>query len=319
MHATTRWAAALTVTAVAVAGVLSGCPGPRGATYVGLLEHDGLDRTYRVHLPPSFAKDGATPLVLVLHGAGGTGVRMERLTGFNTLADREEFVVAYPDGLDHQWNDGRGTTCSSSSKDALPDDVGFLTALIDRLVATHGLDAERVYVTGVSNGGMMSYRLVCERADVFAAAAPVIGNVPVNIADTCASAQPMPMLIVNGTADPLVPWDGGEVTALGLSCGEVLSVEESVGLFVDRNGCAAPGVVEALDDLDPDDGVLVTRTTYGSGCVGAEVVLYTLDGGGHVWPGRAQYAPVWLIGPTTQDMDATETIWAFFAAHPATI
>lgn len=275
----------------------------------------GLERTYTVHLSSAYDNTRPTPLLIVLHGGGGTGQGMTKLTDFNAIADRENFIIVYPDGFENHWNDGRGVSQYSAQKQNV-DDVGFISALIDRLSQELNIDAKRVYVTGISNGGMMSHRLGCELSQKIAAIAPVASNISVNMASIWAPSRPVPVLIINGTEDPLVPWAGGDIHFGRAKLGQVLSVADTVKFWVANNKCTSLPLVTELPDKDPSDGTRVQRETYGGCTDGAEVVLYEVEGGGHTWPGGLQYLPASIIGRTSRDFDASEVIWQFFKEHP---
>lgn len=275
----------------------------------------GLQRTYTVHISSSNDKTRPTPLLIVLHGGGGTGQNMNKLTHFNAIADSENFIVVYPDGFDKHWNDGRGVQRYRAQVQNV-DDVGFISALIDRLSGELNIDAKKVYVTGISNGAMMSHRLGCELSQKIAAIAPVAGNIPVNMAPVWSPSRPVSVLIINGTDDPLVPWAGGEVHFGSLELGQVLSVEDTVRFWLTRDNCASSPSVAQLPDKDPSDGTTVKTETY-EGCQGGtEVILYAVEGGGHTWPGGPQYSPRLVIGRTSRDFNASEVIWQFFQEHP---
>ncbi len=177
------------------------------------LRVSGVERTYLLDVPPSYRPGTPAPLVMVFHGAGGSGRRMAPHTGFSRLAGREGFVAVYPDGLGRRWNDGRSAL-------ATRDDVGFVKALLDTLERELSLDSTRVYAAGISNGAMFSYRLACELPGVFAAIAPVAGATPANLAESCGRTAPVSVLAIQGTADPLLPYAGGGV---GGGRGSVLS------------------------------------------------------------------------------------------------
>lgn len=297
-------------------GVAAHGAGPMAAGQA-LLIWGGRERTYRLYAPPAPAPGVARPLVLVLHGGGGTGAAMERLTlgRFNRLADRDGAVVAYPDGVDRHWNDGRGVAAYAAHAQNV-DDVGFLAALVDHLVRTAAADPRRVYVAGISNGGLMAFRFAREASDRVAAIAPVAISMAVSAVPLRDPARPVSVLMIAGTDDPLVPWRGGTLGVPGpREAGRVLSVPESVRYWTGVNSCPPVPDVAMEPDRDPNDGTRVRRETYAPCREGTEVVLYAVEGGGHTWPGGPQYLPARLVGRTSRDIDATAVIWEFFRRH----
>jgi polyhydroxybutyrate depolymerase len=195
--------------------------------------------------------------------------------------------------------------------------VGFISALIDYMILNYNADPGRIYITGISNGAIMAYRLAGELSHKITAIAPVDGNIPVLLMPGYSPGNPVSVLAINNMNDPLVPYDGGEIYGHfhRVKLGEVLSVEESVGFWVKRNGCSDSPAVEQEPDRDPRDGTRVTSKHYLNGTEGTEVILYSVDGGGHTWPGGIQYLPEWMIGKTSRDFNATEVIWSFFKNH----
>ncbi len=300
--------------------ILISFPAFEGIAQKGSFEYDGLERTFHIHAPPFHDESVKQPLVIALHGRGGTGESMVYITrkGFNRLADNEGFIVAYPDGIELNWNDGR---MDEKAKDRAHreniDDVGFISALIDSMIKDYNVDPKRVYITGISNGAIMAYRLACELSHKIAAIAPVDGNIPHLLLYECSPRMPVSVLAINNVNDPLVPYEGGNIysSIRRLDLGKVLSVAESIGFWVNRNQCSTVPVVTEEPDLDPGDGTRVTRTEYTNSTDGTEVVLYSVDGGGHTWPGGVQYLPAWIIGKTSRDFDANEVIWSFFKKH----
>lgn len=277
----------------------------------------GLERTYVIYIPSSHEPSKPIPMVLLFHGGGGTGQGMENLTlgGFNRLADMEGFIVVYPDGIDKHWNDGRGLQAYRAHRENI-DDVGFISTLIDRLVRTLNVDTTRIYAAGISNGGQFSQRLACELSDRIAAIGVVAIQLPEHLPSSCALKRLVSVLMMPGTEDPLVPWEGGEIGfRRGRKFGRVLSVRESIDFWVKQNRCSGSPVVTYEPDRDPKDGTRVRRETYGSCGEGAEVILYAIEGGGHTWPGGDQYLPASIIGRTNRDIDANEAIWSFFKRH----
>ena len=284
------------------------------------MSYKGLKRTYLVHVPEAPQSSGSLPLVIALHGGGGTAPTMVKLTagGFDRLADRDGFLVAYPEGIAKNWNDGRSAQeAGYRAHEENIDDAGFISALIDSLVGDLHADPHRVYVTGISNGAMMSYRVACELSDKVAAVAPVDGNIPRNLLPLCSPSRPVSVLAINNVGDPLMPWKGGSITGpFGMKkLGQVLSVHESIACWVAEDSCPSGPVVTDEPDRDPEDGTRVRREAYGPGTEGTEVVLYAVDGGGHTWPGGSQYLPRLVIGRTSRDIDACAVIWDFFKRH----
>jgi polyhydroxybutyrate depolymerase len=285
--------------------LLTGCPGPPRLT----LTHDGLVRTYVLRVPPGHDPATPTPLVVVLHGGLGNAESAANTFPFEHLADEAGWLVAYPESIGNQWNDGRLDDDTDTGANRV-DDVGFLEALIDALIESHGADPERVFMAGASNGGMMTYRFACERADRLAGMAPVIAGVPVFVAESCGAAGPVPAVIFNGTDDPVVPFLGGPVGFSDRGLGAVISAPDSAALMAARNGCDAIPLEEAFEDI-ADDDTSIRRWTY-TDCGAAPVVFYIIEGGGHNVPGDNRGAPEFLVGPYSEELDIPDTAWAFF-------
>jgi polyhydroxybutyrate depolymerase len=295
-------------------------PAPGGSDQRSSIVHDGLERTFHIHIPSSYSKSVSLPLLIALHGRGGNGESMILVTrkGFDNMADRDGFIVVYPDGIEMNWNDGRmDEEANDRAHRENINDTGFISALIDTLIKDYNIDPKRVYITGISNGAIMSYRLACELSDKITAIAPVDGSIPNMLLHECSPTMPVSVLAINNVNDPLIPYEGGEIFGHFhiVKLGMVLSVKESIMFWVNQNKCLAAPIIAEEPDRDPKDGTRVTRTDYGGGIKGTEVILYSVDGGGHTWPGGFQYLPVWLIGKTSRDIDANEVIWDFFKKH----
>jgi polyhydroxybutyrate depolymerase len=271
----------------------------------------GQTRTYLCHVPESYRKAQATPLVFCLHGGGGQGQGMDRLTNLNAVADRENFIVAYPDGVENHWNDGR------SSVRVKTDDVGFINALIDKFSRDFNIDRARVYATGISNGGLMAERLACELDERLAAVASVASAMPRDLAPLCKPAHSISVLLINGIDDPIVPYAGGEIKNFGGRGygGAVLSSAETIRSWASRDGCSPNPIVRALPDRGPADGTHVKNFRFQTCREGTAVELYAIEGGGHTWPGGLKYLPDNIVGKTSDQLSATETIWEFFKQH----
>jgi polyhydroxybutyrate depolymerase len=265
---------------------------------------DGLARNYLLHVPADLPAAKPAPLVLVFHGGGGHDWNMPGFTHFDDLADQEGFVVAYPDALDRNWNDSRGV--------ATADDVGFTRALIADVSRAHSIDPHRVYATGISNGGFFSNRLACDAADRIAAIASVAATMPEPLVAECKPSRPISVLYIQGTDDPLVPLNGGKIGFVrGRSRGENISLADSAKFWRDNDRISSAPEVKALPDRF-DDGTHVRREVWTGGQDDTEVEVYTIEGGGHTWPGGPQYLPKVIVGKASQNLNATRTIWEFF-------
>jgi polyhydroxybutyrate depolymerase len=282
----------------------------------GSLDHGGRARTWLAYVPPKPAPSPA--LVIVLHGSMGTSQQARTVYGydFDTLADREGFVVAYPQGVGDNWNDSRRAGDFPARRQHV-DDVGFLQALVARMAAEHGIDRDRVYVTGISNGGAMVLRLAQE-VPRFARAYAAIGSslpVPENLSITPVR-EPVSLLLMDGTADPIVPWNGGEVSLYGVLVrrGRVVSARASIDYFRELAGLDGAPVVTRLPDLDTSDGSTVERTSW-SAPGKRTVVLYRIEGGGHGVPNPGTRLPR-VLGHGNRDIHAANEIWDFFRAAP---
>jgi polyhydroxybutyrate depolymerase len=209
---------------------------PQGAIETIKITHDGLEREVMVQMPPQ--KNALIPALIVLHGGTRGANDIFERTSWPAIAKRERLILAAPQGIDNQWNDGRETTLSGKRSSA--DDIGFLASLITKLVRDHGADPRAIFVTGVSNGGLMTMRLACERASSITAIAPVIATMPEFMASACKTAAPVPALFMAGTADPLMTYDG-RPSALAARRGPtapMLSMAATLDLWRIRNGCS---------------------------------------------------------------------------------
>lgn len=289
---------------------------------------DGRKRQYTLYIPQSIDnKNNSVSLVIVLHGTYGTGRKMQKGLGFDKYAEQYGFMVAYPDAYTEpgkrqtsRWNDGRNTL--ESSKIGI-NDVSFILEMIEHINAKKPIDRKRIYVTGASNGGIMTYRLGCEAAGTFAAIAPVIGNIADNqnsdnssYYNHCYPDTPISLLAINGDADPFIPFNGGEVCK-GISknfCegGYVVSVEKSLQKFIKANGCSGQYVSEFLPEIKNDGTKVEKRVYYCSDKI--EIISYIIHNGGHTWPPNTPQLGD-KSGITSQNIDATKVIVEFFMNH----
>jgi len=282
------------------------------------MSHGGLDRKYNVYVPEGYSNSDPIPLVLLLHGGFGSGTQLEdRSSRMDPIAEEEGFVTVYPWGYAATWNAGK---CCGLSVFNDVDDVGFLLEVIARLSEQLCIDTARIFVTGMSNGGMMAHRLGCEAASTFAAVAPVAGSLMV---DSCEPSRPVSVLFIMGTDDAHQLWDGG--VGCGPSKVPTLSVPDIIATWENANDCSG----EDEEYLEMGDG---TCTKKGECEDDAEVVLCAIEGGGHSWPGGKPEVPCEVLaslfnlncslcesmgeGFQSQSFLADQVIWDFFKSHP---
>jgi len=273
--------------------------------------HNNKKRNYSIYIPLSYEQHKPVPLVIVLHGGGGTGKGMEEtltLGKWNSLADKNGFVVVYPDGIKKRWNDGR-TDIYSYAHNQNIDDIGFISSLIDQLSSELDIDQQRVYAAGISNGGMMSFRLASQLSHKIAAIAAVTASMSETF--SYEPSMPVSVLIINGTKDPLVPYNGGKIQFMRRTHGKVKSTSDTFSFWRKHNTCPLTSLqIDRFNKID--DETSIKREMYENCQRNTAVILYTIEGGGHTWPQGFQYLPERLIGKTSQEIDATSTIWNFF-------
>lgn len=266
------------------------------------LTYDGRERSYILHTPSDYDGTSPIPVVLVFHGGGGNAAGAVAQTGFNDLADQNSFLAVYPNGtgrLDDKLLTWNGGTCCGYAQRQGVDDVGFTRAVVADLQTIAVVDTQRIYATGLSNGGIMAYRLACEASDLIAAIGPVAGTQNVT---PCVPQAPVSVIHFHGTDDTHLPYDGGYGPD-SLVDVDFVSVADSIDFWVNFNGCdPAPQTDSFADVRHESEG-------------GTAVDLYTIIGGKHAWPGSP--GPGWPGGdePTTT-ISASQIIWEFFAAHP---
>ncbi len=291
-----------------------GCP-HSGSVTRGSISVDGTKRTYLLHVPASYDANTPVPLVIALHPFAVAGNYMRSLTGFDAIADAEGFIVVYPDGKRRLWNADPTPQSSVGVLGEPADDVAFISALIDKLLASHAIDSKRVYIAGASNGALMTHRLACELTGKLAAVAAVMTTLPIGWNDVETPSEPLPILMIQGIDDPFFPWDGGTVQQGPFISSQYLSMPNTVDFWVQNNGSLQPPVADQLPDAAPDDGTTASREVYAAGPNGAEVVLISIAGGGHTWPGGDVNFPESLVGKTCFDIEASQVIWDFFKQH----
>jgi polyhydroxybutyrate depolymerase len=272
---------------------------------------DGRERTYRLHEPGRYQPENQYPLMFAFHGGGGDGRKMERLTGFSDLADQHNFLVAYPNGVEGYWNDGRGTTPAELQG---VDDIAFFDALLFDISTFMNLDFKRVYAVGMSNGGIFTHRLSWQRSKTLAGSATVAGLMAASL--DWDSMRPLSLSSIgfHGTHDPVVPYRGGEVK--GQYGGEVLAASRTLGNWFMANRCLLPEKLVPISDSDPNDGCTVTWISRSDCHADSKVEFYIIANGGHTWPGSTtrDYPPE--SGNLCMDINASEEICRFFRLWP---
>jgi len=274
-----------------------------------------LQRRYQVHVPGKYESSKATPVVIAFHGGGGNPASMVRLSGLNAKSEEAGFIVVYPFGtgrLENHLLTFNGGGCCGYAMENKIDDVAFTRALLDDLATVIHVDANRVYATGLSNGGIMTQHLASELSDRIAAIAPVGGPL---MMDAVNAKRAVPVMHFHGTTDAYAPFQGGygkgSFGRKGVT--NFRSVEHTIQAWVKHNGCnAAPEVVPLPDKAA--DGMKCTRKNWSGGRDGSEVVLIEIEGGGHTWPGMKPI--VEMLGPSTMDISANDLMWEFFEKHP---
>ncbi len=277
------------------------------------LTSSALQREYLLHVPPQLPRDQPVPLVFALHGGNSNAAQTEILTGFSLLADVKKFLVVYPEGIEKNWNDGRKQQHIPAQRLNI-NDVQFVDDILTAVSKEHPVDASRIYVTGISNGAMMTHLVAMKLSDKIAAGASVAGTLAEPLLDQFLPTQPVSMFLIQGTADPQVPYRGGGVDE-GRR-GRIIGVDRLVKMWVDYDGCQSPPETGELPDLAPFDQCHVRWQNWRGGRNGTDVTLYTIEGGGHTWPGSLQFLPKFIIGPVCRDFHATAVIWDFFEKHP---
>jgi polyhydroxybutyrate depolymerase len=253
------------------------------------------------------APDRPAPAVMVLHGAGGTAEGSARRSGFAEAAARRGFAAVFPQGIERQWNDGR--------ESRRVDDVGFLRRLAEEIVSRGVADPARLYIAGISNGGMMTLRMLCEASELFAAAGTIVANMPASVGKSCRPNRPVPVTMFNGTADPLVPYEGGGVGFHG-GRGRVWPAESTAAFLARSNGCGEEAGSRRLHDgAFPGEAVRVFRLDWSACTSGRGVTLYRIEGGGHQVFGHTNGLPI-ILGRGTHQISAPEMILAAFAGAP---
>ena len=263
------------------------------------ITHDGIQRDYIVYIPELYNGSSAVPLVLNFHGYGSNAAQQMFYGDFRDIADTEGFLLVHPEGTtfigNQFWNVGFPGISSTI------DDVGFTEALIDELATLYTINLDRVYATGMSNGGFMSFLLACQLSEKIAAVASVTGSMTQDTFDDCNAQLPTPVLQIHGTEDDVVLYNGNTLS---------IPIADVISYWVDYNNCETTPSTTTLPDLDVSDGSTVEHSVYENSDNGITTEHMKVIGGGHTWPGS-----VLNTAGTNQDIDASMEIWLFFSRY----
>ncbi|MBC7450918.1 MAG: hypothetical protein H7259_05470 [Cytophagales bacterium] len=258
---------------------------------------EDTERSYIVHLPTSYLEGKKYPLVFNFHGMGSSAKKEELFTEMDIVADKEQFIVVYPQAYHNTWNTGLGFKSYRHGK----NDIGFINQLLDTLIHRYRIDTQRIYSVGVSLGGFFNYRVGCELSHRIAAIASVSGLMTDSTMAFCYPSRDIPVLHFHGTHDRIMKYKGVK---------QCLGVEETVNLWVLRNHCKTPGDTIHIPDICPEDKSTVDLIKYSHSADGAEVWYYKIYKGGHTWPGGGKQHK--MMGRKNRDINASEAVWEFF-------
>ena len=296
--------------------ILYGCVGPPPEIPPGpkqiQIEHDNYIRNVTYHIPKKLRKRRRS-LILCLHAAEETTESFARITrkGFNRLSESNNFIVAYPEALNQYWNDAREDSISLSHFEEI-DDVGFIEKVVDYAIDSFRIDPTRVYVTGLSEGGLMTMRLACEIPVKFKGFATVAASLSLDQLVDCRADTAISIMAINGTKDPILPYDGGQITIDNELQGSVLPIEDAIKFWLGESKCGEKSVTRDIPNVDTFDETRSEKISYTDCKYGNKIVLVRVNGGGHTWPGGRQYEGQRNIGKTSKDFDAAGEIWKFF-------
>lgn len=295
---------------------LTGCTGPPPEFPPGPKEvqfgHDNYIRNTTYHIPKKLRKRRRS-LVVCLHGGDDTPEDFMRITKreFNKLSEHNNFVVAYPEALNKYWNDGREDSISLSHYDEI-DDVGFIDKTIQYAIDSFRVEPERIFVTGLSDGGLMAFRLACELPGKINGIATVAASISLDQLVECTVDTTLSIMAINGTRDPILPYEGGQMMVDEMEKGSMLPIEDAIEFLLKKNNCGEKVTHRDISNRDTYDETRSEKFIYSDCANGNKVVLIKVNNGGHTWPGGRQYEGQRNIGKTSKDFEATDEIWKFF-------
>ncbi len=291
---------------------------PIGAQSKASLFHEGRKRSWLIHVPENYSQSNKYPLLIVLHGGGGTAKQIQRNTRsrFNELADQEGFIVVYPQGIRKSWNDNPERDQNGYARKHNIDDVGFINKMILKLEADYNIVEGAIFACGISNGGLMSQTLAMELPSKIKAIGMVASNFGKHQIDKFAGGtQPFPIIFIHGVDDPLFPYDEGVIGVFNKPRGPVLGIEKSVSYMLELNGNTSEPLITPLPNPSTDgcDAEYYSYPNPRNPLL--KVELIKVNGGGHTWPGATEQRLISrIVGPTTQDFSASDKLWNFFSS-----
>ena len=295
---------------------LSACTGPPPEIPPGPKEvqfgHDNAIRITTYHIPKKLRKRRRS-LVICLHGGDETPESFMRITrrGFNKLSENNNFVVAYPEALNNYWNDAREDSISLSHYEKV-DDIGFIDKTVQYAIDSFRIDPQRIFVTGLSDGGLMAFRLACELQGRIKGIATVAASISLDQLVECNIDTTLSIMAINGTRDPVLSYYGGQMIVDDMERGSMLPIEDAIEFLLEKNGCTEKPTHRDIANRDTFDETRSEKYIYSNCSTGSKIVLIKVNNGGHTWPGGRQYEGQRNIGKTSRDFEATSEIWKFF-------
>jgi polyhydroxybutyrate depolymerase len=286
------------------------------ANIVDSIAHQSYQRKYTVHTPTGYSNSTPVPLILMLHGGGGTMTNAQGFTNLNAVSNTNGFLAVYPQGYGiipsggFSWADGRGT----SADIAAIDDLGFIDKLLDTLIANYSVDTTKIYICGFSNGGFMTQRFACQQNKRFAAMASLGSIMDTTLFTNCIPTRPIPILFMLGTADPFIPYYGGPMIGSG-PAPPIIGIDTLIHFWKQNNNCKTTTSPINIPDINVTDSSTVSVFNFTNCSCNANISFYKINGGGHTWPGVEIPSYEIIAGQTNEDIQASEELWNFFKVH----
>jgi len=283
-------------------------PGPKQVQ----IAHDNHIRNVTYHIPKKL-KRRKRSLIICLHPADETPESFARITrrSFHRLSEQNNFILSYPEALNKNWNDAREDSISLSHYDDV-DDVGFIEKVVEFAIDSFRVDPKQIFAVGLSEGGLMTYRLACEIPRKFKGFGTVAASMSLDQLVECRADTSISLIAINGTRDPVLPYQGGQIMIDEQAQGSVLPVEDAIDFWVKECGCNEKFVLKDMANRDTFDETRSEKLTFEDCKDDRSIVLLRVNNGGHTWPGGRQYEGQKNIGKTAKDFDASFEIWKFF-------